>query len=139
MNSPEAPPPTPGAEPMTKEPNPPMERGGCLSLFLLAMMTANAVLIVTLAMRVSSSHAPADAYFHNWALVALSGASALVLAASVALWRFKRWGLYLAWAVAPLAFLVNLSVGVHTPMAVMGLLCPIILTVLVMPLWKHMT
>ena len=59
------------------------------------------------------------------------------LAFAIAIWKWKRWGLYGFIASSAIAFLINLTtIGVGT--ALLGLLGVVLLAVLVRPVWSQM-
>ena len=124
---------------------PDIAQGGCLTAFLVAMIIANA--------------GTAQLYLLNWSkdfpenipesitqqfprmsqgLLLLLGFGALlniVLAALVCQWR--RVGVYGFFALALLAFSINLYVGIPVIQAIGGLLGPLILALLVRPRWSR--
>ena len=119
------------AEPRTG----PRDRGGCLTAFLVLMMIANPLvglmyLVTGDAIR-RSLHAP------DWAIPVLTIASLVNFACAIGIWKWKKWGVYGAVAMAGLGLVVNFTIGIQPMQAIIGLVGPAILIALVSKLWKE--
>jgi hypothetical protein len=111
------------------------ERGGCLSVLLVLMLIANPLtglyyLAFGSAVRQALPNLPA------WALLVLGILAFGNFACALAVWRWKKWGIYGFAASSLVIFLINASyIGVLT--AALGLLGIAILALLVRPLWSR--
>jgi hypothetical protein len=110
-------------------------RGGCLSTFLVLMLIFNGLIILLYGFFLLSGRALLPAA-PPWALPALLLLGAVNLVSAVALWRWRRWGLYALVASSLVVLGVNLSLGQSIPLCFLGLLGPVILLLLIRPVWK---
>jgi hypothetical protein len=121
--------------PVTQQATPAPVRGGCLSTFLVLMLIFNGLLILLygfflLSGRVLLATAP------SWALPVLLCLGAVNLVSAIALWRWQRWGLYALVASCLVIFGVNLSLGNSILVCLLGLAGPVILLLLIRPVWR---
>lgn len=133
MANPYAPPQSPTGGPLV--PNTQRNRGGCLTAMLILMMVANPIaaifyIVAGDLVRRGMPEAP------DWIVPVLALASIANLAFAVGTWMWKKWGVYGFCATAVLGFVVNLMAGMG-PRAFTGILGPVILFVLVRPLWDQ--
>ncbi len=110
-------------------------RGGCLSTVLVLMLIFNGLIILLygfflLSGRVLLATAP------SWALPVLLFLGAVNLVSAIALWRWPRWGLYALAGSALVIFGVNLSLGNSILVSLIGLAGPVILLLLIRPVWS---
>ena len=113
-------------------------RGGCLSVFLIAVMIINpltSLSYIVLAPRI----AQALPYFPTWALPVLIGLGLANFIFAVAVWKWKKWGVYGFAAVSLVALAINLNLHVAGVFKYLGLLGPVVLIILVRPQWKRMS
>jgi hypothetical protein len=113
-------------------------RGGCLTAFLVMMMVANSLsamgyFFMRDMIRSQPPH-PSAAM-----ILVLGLASVANIAFTVAVWRWKKWGVYGFLGISILAFIANLQMGVAVFQLAFGLVGPIILFLLVRPRWSHFT
>jgi hypothetical protein len=80
------------------------------------------------------AHNGLPAWIVVYALIGLSFAN---LVFAIALWRWKRWGMYGLVASALVILVINLLGGVG-PLALLGLVGPVILGFLLRDAWPHM-
>ena len=112
-------------------------RGGCLTALLILMMIANPVagLMYLLGGAMIRRQMPS---MPAWAIPVLGVLCLVNLVFAVAVWKWKRWGVYALAAMAFLALVINLSIGVSPAKALPGLVGIVILIVLVRPVWGSM-
>jgi hypothetical protein len=137
MNDPYKPPQEPYAPPMNA--GAPQERGGCLTALLVLMMIANPLTgIVYFAagdmVKKGLPNAP------DWTAPVLGVIAFVMFASAIAMFRFKKWGLYGALTCAAIALVVNLTSGVNPVQALFGAaIAPTLLIVLIKPRWHLFT
>ena len=97
------------------------QRHGCLTAWLIAMivMSSFAVLVYVLAMGFLLEMLPGAS---AWAVYTLAALAVLNLGFAIALWRWKKWGLWGYGASSLAAFWINLSIGTGLGPSLMGLL-----------------
>ena len=109
--------------------------GGCLVGLLIVMIILNAwasaFYTIAAVKNVSPPGQP------PWIVPALLIAALVNVASLAAVFNWLRWGLYVAFTSAGLVFLLNIYLGVNSVLAAIGLIGPVLLFVLVRPLWKH--
>lgn len=115
-----------------------VERGGCLSVFLVLMMIANPIIGLLYLLngemfRRALPHAP------DWALPVMGILALVNFGCAVGIWMWKKWGVFGTFGVAALGFVMNLMIGVNPFNAIMGLGGPIILYFLVKERWARFT
>lgn len=118
-------------------PRPP--RGGCLTLFLGLMVPVNSVLAISYAWAAANGSEVEGASAGPGHLAVLTAGCVLNVASGVALWRWRRWGLYGFAVTTVLALVVNLSMGVEPISVIPGVLGLVLLTALVWPVYEHLT
>ena len=111
-------------------------RGGCLAVFLILMMVANAA--VALVYALALLRRPETFAVPTWALLLFSALSVVNFVAAIAIWRWHRWGVYTFCALAPVAFLINIAIHTAPLAALAGFLGPLILILLVWRKWPQM-
>ena len=110
-------------------------RGGCLTAFLIFMIIVNALTAILYIVQheVIAKSFPA---LHPALIAVLTLATVVNIFLAIAVWKWKKWGVYGFVIVAIFAFAINMYVGVPVISAFIGLLGPIILALLVRPKWK---
>lgn len=116
----------------------PASRGGCLTVFLLFALLANAFITVLYVTSLIQGTMFGQPLPPQWAVVLLAIGGAMNVASSVAVWKWRRWGVYSFFGMAAVAFGVNLAIGVPVTSLAMGLLGVVILALLIRPIWRHM-
>ena len=116
----------------------PESRGGCLTAFLVFALIANAFVSVFYVNSLIQGTMNGQPLPPQWAIVLLTIGGAVNVASSIAVWKWKRWGVYSFFAMATVALGVNLAIGVPAFSLVMGLLGPVILALLIRPIWRYM-
>ena len=96
------------------------QRHGCLTVFLVVMIIANAVtaLVYILAgtsLRQSLGNLP------GWALPVLTVLGIFNIVCAVALFQWKKWAFWVFLASAVITFAINLSIGLGIGQSVLGL------------------
>jgi hypothetical protein len=109
------------------------ERGWLLTGWLIFMFIANAYTLFTYATTIQDwlSHSDPRWDQFGWAFVVFAIGAALNVIATIALWRWKIWGLYLFAATSIIALILNIIVGVPIIAALLGLVGFVIVYVLV--------
>ena len=113
-----------------------VKRGGCLTAFLILMLVANSLtsllyLLFSGIIRQASPNIP------GWVTIILGIFGAINFLLSLAIWKWKKWGLYGFGASTVIVFIINLSIGTPILNSLFGLLGIIILAFLVKPLWNN--
>ncbi len=115
-----------------------IERGGCLTVFLVLMMIANPIIgVLYLASGDTFKRALPGA--PDWALPALGILALVNFGCAIGMWMWKKWGVFGSLVVAAIGFVMNLIIGVNPMQAFMGLGGPIILIFLVKERWARFT
>jgi len=120
------------------QPSPPeRRRGGCLTAFLVVMMIVNPLTALVYFLGASFikrglPDAPA------WSMPVLGAFCILNTACAVALWKWKKWGLYGFVFSAVVALIVNIVIGLPLAQVVAGPIGVVVLYVLVRPSWTQM-
>ena len=78
-------------------------------------------------------HAP------DWAFSVLAVLAGVNLVAAIGMWNWNKWGVVLTLALSLVAFFVNMVIGVPMQNTLMGFGGPLIIIVLVKPLWRGFT
>ena len=120
------------------QPERPESRGGCLTAFLLFGLIANGVTSIIYVKSLLEGSMFGQPLPPQWALVMLSVGAALNVASCVAVWKWRRWGVYAFFGMAAVALGVNIAIGVPTLSLAMGFLGPVILALLIRPIWRYM-
>lgn len=114
------------------------QRGGCLSAFLIMVMVVNPMVSIVYFLA-GDWVAKSNPGMPGWAIPLLALFGLFNAACAVAIWRWKRWGVYGFVASAVVALTVNLASGIPPTGAMSGLVGVIILIALVRPIWDHLT
>ena len=118
------------------ENSPPIEkkRGGCITAFLIFMFVINPLLAIYY---LFAGDMVRDAFpnIPGWAIPALIVFCLINLGLAIAIWKWKRIGIYGLWVSAVLVVGINLTIGLSAVQSFMGLLGPLIITLLVRPKW----
>ncbi|MGB5236148.1 MAG: hypothetical protein WBM43_10515 [Flavobacteriaceae bacterium] len=110
------------------------KRGGCITAFLIFMFVINPLLALYYifagdTVRSTFPDLP------GWAIPVLILFCLINLGLAIAIWQWKKIGVYGLWVSAVLVMGINLSIGLSPLQSVMGLLGPLIITLLVRPKW----
>jgi hypothetical protein len=76
---------------------------------------------------------------HDWAPPVLGIMCFVNVACAVGVWRFKRWGVYGFVAMAGVALVINIMLGIGPAQLVGALIGPALLIALVRPNWSQFT
>jgi len=112
------------------------KRGGCLTAFLLFLIVVNAgtslFYLLGADFLVSRLHG-----FQTWQAYVLAAAGIINLVFLIMVYQWKKFGLYgiIGMSIIILAFNVYLGMGAN---AVLGLIGPIVLILVLRPVWKYM-
>ncbi len=109
-------------------------RGGCLTVWLLLMLAANAFTIISNIINLQTYqqfYPNASPFF----FILLAGFGVVNLLSVYALWTWKRWGFYLFVASALVVLGINLVIGIPIFIALFGLLGVAILWLLLRSRW----
>jgi hypothetical protein len=110
-------------------------RGGCLTAFLVLMMIANP--LVGLMYLVTGDTIERTLHAPDWAIPLLTVLSLVNFACAIGIWKWKKWGVFGAVAMAAIGLVVNFTIGIQPMQAILGLAGPAILIALVSKLWKQ--
>lgn len=111
-------------------------RGGCLTAFLILMLIANPLTALYYLVAGSTIHE----YLPNlplWTIPCLGLAALANFAFAIALWRWKKWGMYGFAVTTAAGFVINL-LYMGTLTAVLGIIGVVILILLLRPVWNQM-
>ncbi len=116
----------------------PASRGGCLTAFLLFGLVANTLMTVLYVTSILKGTMFGQPLPPQWAIVVLSIGGAVNVASCLAVWKWRRWGVYTFFGTAAVAFCVNVALGLPASSLVMGLLGVVTLALLIRPIWRFM-
>ncbi len=111
-----------------------IERGGCLTVYLVFMVFANAVTAATYIAMPGAIQIVSPEASQYWSY-ALSAGALLNTAFAILVWYWKKIGIFGFMSVAILAFVINVYIGLPMVSAVMGLVGPFLLVLLVKSKW----
>lgn len=115
---------------------PQRNRGGCLTAFLVLMMIVNPLTALFYLLGGEQAHR-AIPQAPGWVIPVLGVACLGNLACAIAVWSWKKWGMYGFLGISALGFGVNLFAGLGAG-ALTGLIGPALLLALVYPQWNSM-
>ena len=98
-----------------------------MTAFLMFVLGANALTAFT--------YVTGGATIATWAIPVFGISSLLNVASAVAIWRWRRWGVYGFVVTSALVFITNVGRGVPILHGALGLLGIVILGVLIRPVW----
>jgi len=110
------------------------KRGGCITAFLIFMFIINPLLALYY---IFAGDTVRDTFpdLPGWAIPVLVLFCLINLGLAIAIWNWKKIGIYGIWVSAAIILVVNLSIGLPPLQSFMGLLGPLIITLLVRPKW----
>ena len=115
---------------------PERKRGGCLTAWLILMMVFNPLVTIYYLVSGSAIQNSMPAY-PSWGIPVMIVLTLVNLACAIALWGWRKWGLYGLIASSLVAFLINVfTLGFAA--SVSGLVGIVIMIALVRPVWKQM-
>jgi len=110
------------------------KRGGCITAFLIFMFIINPLLSIYY-LAAGEAVKQALPNIPDWAMPVLAIFGLVNLGLAIAVWNWKRFGIYGFWISAIIVLIINLSIGLSPVQSLFGLLGPIIITLLVRPKW----
>ncbi|MGI9548151.1 MAG: hypothetical protein ACR2MM_12985 [Flavobacteriaceae bacterium] len=110
------------------------KRGGCITAFLIFMFVINPLLTIYYLVA-GDMVREAMPNIPDWAMPVLAVFGLINLGLAIAIWKWKRIGVYGLWVSAVLVLIINLTIGLTPIQSFMGLLGPLIITLLVRPKW----
>jgi hypothetical protein len=112
------------------------KRGGCITAFLIFMFIVNPVLSLyyIAAGEIVKQSLPT---MPDLAIPALAILGLINFGLAIAMWNWKKIGLYGFWVSSIIILGINLSAGISLLQSLLGLLGPIIITLLVKPKWNE--
>lgn len=116
---------------------PTRKRHGCLTAILIvfAIMTFVSSVINLVMSGTLAENLPGAPEWAPVGILAMGGVGLLGVAALVALWFWKRWGLYVFVVVGVTAFVLNLALGAPIFSALMGLAGVALVLIFVLRQW----
>lgn len=117
------------------------KRGGCLTVFLIAVLVISPLYIIIGLFPPSAGTMQYLPKWSSWAIYGMALLGVVNLVSAIAMWKWKKWGV-IGFAVAILGFftLNILRGGVSLPGALLGIVIGFaILIRLVRPVWQKMT
>jgi len=113
------------------------KRSGCLTALLILMLIVNPLigLIYFLAgsnIKETFTSAP------DWAIPTLGLFAFANFVFALAIWKWKKWGVYGFGISSIVIFAINLSIGIPVIQALFGLAGFVILIILLRPVWNYL-
>jgi hypothetical protein len=121
-----------------EQPERPESRGGCLTAFLLFGLIANTFVSIFYIKSLIQGTMSGMPLPPQWALVVLCIGGAVNVASCLAVWKWRRWGVYAFFGTAAVACGVNIAIGVPAFSVALGFLGAVILALLIRPIWRFM-
>ena len=120
------------------EPAQPMQpkRGGCLTAFLIVMLIANPLVAIYYFVA-GSTVSQSLPNLPEWTVPALGIIGIANFAFAVAIWKWKKWGMYGFVISAGITFLIN-AIGINILTALFGLIGVALLAFLLRQVWSQM-
>lgn len=115
-----------------------VERGGCLTSYLVFMIIANGLSAMAYILSPGAIQQATPRLSEPLTLVLGAGAF-LNIGLAIAVWNWRRVGVFGFLAMGVLVFPLNLWLGIPIASALFGLIGPSLLAVLVRPKWVHFT
>ena len=116
--------------------SPKAERGGCITAFLIFMFITNPLMTIVY-LAAGDMVKSAMPGVPDWAITVLAAFGIINLGSAVAVWKWKKIGIYGFWASSIIILGINLSIGISPLQSFIGLLGPVIITYLVKPRWSE--
>ena len=117
----------------------PESRGGCLTVFLLFALVADAITSIISVKSLIEGTMLGQPLPPQWALVLLSISCSVSVVSCIAVWKWRRWGAYSFFGMATVILGVNLAVGAPVvPFATGSLAVVVVLAFLIRPIWRYM-
>jgi hypothetical protein len=114
-----------------------IEKGGCLRLYLFVAIVMN--LLTGLFYFIFHDKIQAGPpKLPDWTIYLVGALSLLNAIFCFAVWKLKKFGVHGFIIVGLVGFALNLKLGLNVGMAIAGLLGPVIMVILVRPIWRHM-
>ncbi len=108
------------------------KRGGCLTTFLIFMFILNPLTSIYYIVA-GDTVKQAMPNMPDWAIPVLTVFGLINVGCAIAVWNWKKIGIYGFWASAIIVLGINFSIGISPIQSLLGLLGPIIITLLVRP------
>ena len=112
------------------------KRGGCITAFLIFMFIVNPLTSIYY-IAAGDTVKQAMPNMPDWAIPVLAVFGLINVGFAIAVWNWKKIGIYGFWASAIVILGINLSIGISPVQSLIGLLGPIIITLLVRPKWNE--
>lgn len=113
------------------------DRGGCLDAFLVVSIALN-VIVVGLYILAGVGLLRSLHWLPLWAAWTLVAVGFINIGALLAIWSWRRWGLYAFVTNCVAVFALNSYLGLSLPTRIIGLVSPVLLALLVRPIWRDM-
>jgi hypothetical protein len=113
-----------------------IEKGGCLRLYLIVAMIlngVNAAFIFLYHQRLAE-----QTKIPEWQVYLIGALSILSVISCFAVWKLRKVGVHGFIIVGLAVFALNLHHGLNPGIAIFGLIGPVIMVLLVKPIWKYM-
>ncbi len=117
-------------------PVPLRKRGSCLTAFLILMLIGNPLVAISYLLNGSAVSQSVPA-MPEWAIPVLGLVAIANFVFAIALWQWKKWGMYGFAASSVVTFFIN-AIGVGFGIALFGFLGVVILGFLLRPVWNQM-
>jgi len=111
-------------------------RSGCLTALLVVMILANVVTGLLYLLLFARGQTIGNASL--WAIGVLVLFSIVNVVSLISIWRWRKWGFFGFVFSVVVVFALNVSIGLPPAAAVVGLISPIVLFLLLRPVWKSL-
>lgn len=112
------------------------KRGGCITAFLIFMFIINPLVSIYYIVAGDTVKQVMPG-MPDWAIPVLTVFGLINLGLAIAIWNWKRIGIYGLWASAIIVLGINLAIEISPIQSFLGLLGPLIITLLVRPKWAE--
>jgi hypothetical protein len=112
-------------------------RQGCLTVLLILMIAADS-LSTFLYLFKGQTILKTMPNMPGWALYVYGLCSLIGVLCGFAVWKWKKIGVYGFIATTIVIFIFNLALGINIFAAVLGLLGPVLLIILLRPVWSYL-
>lgn len=113
-----------------------IEKGGCLRLYLIVAMILNAVNAAFTF--IYHQRLAEQTKIPEWQVYLIGALSVVSVISCFAVWKLRKIGVHGFIIVGLAVFALNLHHGLNPGIAIFGLIGPVIMVLLVKPIWKYM-
>ena len=114
------------------------ERGGCLATFVIATVILNFFTMLYYFFAKNKLMETSKYFTSSWMIYFVSFFGLLNVIFGIAIWNWKKFGVYGLMVSALILFCFNIYIGMAAIASALGLIGPIILIILLKPVWSHL-